>query len=92
MQLSFDIGILTIFGRGMEEQCKEELKKNYYIVDKGYNSLPNRLPGTLYSKAVVVRQTWHLYLSPPTFSSSTIYIPLSVDSFHQRQGSGLARS
>ncbi|CAA6664967.1 unnamed protein product [Spirodela intermedia] len=55
-KLSFDIGILTIFGRGMEEQCKEELKKNYYIVDKGYNSLPNRLPGTLYSKAIVARQ------------------------------------
>ncbi|RWW80541.1 hypothetical protein BHE74_00011115 [Ensete ventricosum] len=52
--LSFDVGVLTIFGDRLEERHKVELKKNYSIVDKGYNSFPMYLPGTPYHKAVVV--------------------------------------
>jgi (+)-abscisic acid 8'-hydroxylase len=55
-QLSFDAGIATIFGGGLDERRKAELRKNYSIVEKGYNSFPNRLPGTLYYKAMQARR------------------------------------
>ncbi|XP_078444831.1 abscisic acid 8'-hydroxylase 3-like [Wolffia australiana] len=54
--LSFDVGILAVFGRDLDDQCKEELTKYYCIAEKGYNSFPNRFPGTLYSKAVAARK------------------------------------
>jgi (+)-abscisic acid 8'-hydroxylase len=55
-QLSFDVGILAIFGGGgLDERRKAELRKNYSIVEKGYNSFPNSIPGTLYYKAMQVR-------------------------------------
>lgn len=57
MQLSFDVAILTIFGGRLDERYKQELKKNYLIVDKGYNSFPTNIPGTLYNKAALVSLT-----------------------------------
>lgn len=54
LQFAFEVGILAIFGELGSEQ-KEELKKNYCIVDKGYNSFPTNLPGTSYQKALMVR-------------------------------------
>ncbi|KAH0459927.1 hypothetical protein IEQ34_010590 [Dendrobium chrysotoxum] len=55
--LSFDIGILTIFGEHFVEHLgKTELRQNYFILDKGYNSFPNSIPGTLYSKAMNARK------------------------------------
>lgn len=33
---------------------KEELKKNYSIVDKGYNCFPTNVPGSPYRKALQV--------------------------------------
>ncbi|KAF5174996.1 Abscisic acid 8'-hydroxylase, partial [Thalictrum thalictroides] len=54
-KFSFDIGILTIFGH-LDTYYKEALKKNYCKVDKGYNSFPNTIPGTLYNKAVLARK------------------------------------
>ncbi|KAK1288450.1 Abscisic acid 8'-hydroxylase 4 [Acorus calamus] len=54
-KLSFDVGILVIFGR-LDSYYEEELKKNYSIVDKGYNSFPNNIPGTNYYKAVMARK------------------------------------
>jgi hypothetical protein len=33
---------------------REELKKNYWIVDNGYNSFPTKIPGTQYKKALLV--------------------------------------
>lgn len=54
LQLSFDVGILVIFGGRLSEQRRIELKNNYFIVDKGYNSFPTNLPGTLYSNAIKV--------------------------------------
>ncbi|CAI9101940.1 OLC1v1000109C1 [Oldenlandia corymbosa var. corymbosa] len=54
-KLSFEVGILTIFGR-LESKHKDELKKNYLIVDKGYNSFPTNLPGTAYRRALKARK------------------------------------
>ncbi|XP_020081097.1 abscisic acid 8'-hydroxylase 3-like isoform X2 [Ananas comosus] len=58
-KLSFDVGILIIFGGRLDEHYKLELKKNYFIVDKGYNSFPNNIPGTLYRKAIQARRRLH---------------------------------
>ncbi|PWZ37591.1 Abscisic acid 8'-hydroxylase 3 [Zea mays] len=58
--LSFDVGILAIFGGGgLDERRKAELRKNYSIVEKGYNSFPNSIPGTLYYKAMQARRRLH---------------------------------
>ncbi|KAL5992813.1 hypothetical protein ACLOJK_013732 [Asimina triloba] len=54
-RLSFDVGILTIFGH-LDARYKEQLNDNYFIVDKGYNSFPTNIPGTAYSKAVKARK------------------------------------
>ncbi|XP_026455851.1 abscisic acid 8'-hydroxylase 4-like [Papaver somniferum] len=61
-KFSFDIGILSIFGQ-LDSYYKEELKKNYFILDKGYNSYPTNMPGTLYSKAVLARKRLSKILS-----------------------------
>lgn len=53
LQFSFDVGILAIFGR-LDVRYKQELKKNYCIVDKGYNSFPTIIPGTTYYNAILV--------------------------------------
>nr|GMD96325.1 abscisic acid 8'-hydroxylase 4-like [Ipomoea batatas] len=42
-KFSFEVGILAIFGC-LEDHQKEELKKNYSIVNKGYNSFPTNFP------------------------------------------------
>jgi hypothetical protein len=39
-QLTFDVGGVTIFGRRMAEHVKEELRRNYFTVERGYNSFP----------------------------------------------------
>ncbi|KAL7206531.1 hypothetical protein ACSBR2_019277 [Camellia fascicularis] len=54
-KFAFEVGILSVFGR-LDEKYKEELKKNYCIVDKGYNSFPTNLPGTAYNKAILARK------------------------------------
>ncbi|XP_077213101.1 abscisic acid 8'-hydroxylase 4-like [Tasmannia lanceolata] len=61
-KLSFDVGILSIFGR-LDDRYKEELKQNYIIVDKGYNSFPTNLPGTTYNKAILARKRLSKILS-----------------------------
>jgi (+)-abscisic acid 8'-hydroxylase len=38
----------------LEGNYREKLKENYSIVEKGYNSFPTRIPGTAYSKALLV--------------------------------------
>ncbi|XP_019701471.1 abscisic acid 8'-hydroxylase 3 isoform X1 [Elaeis guineensis] len=55
-RFSFDVGILTIFGGRLEERHKQELKRNYFIVDKGYNSFPINIPGALFHKAIQARK------------------------------------
>ncbi|RLN33739.1 abscisic acid 8' [Panicum miliaceum] len=62
-RLSFDVGIVTIFGGRLDERRKAELRRNYSIVEKGYNCFPNSLPGTLYHKAMQARRRLHGVLS-----------------------------
>ncbi|RLM84551.1 abscisic acid 8' [Panicum miliaceum] len=62
-RLSFDVGIATIFGGRLDERRKAELRRNYSIVEKGYNCFPNSLPGTLYHKAMQARRRLHGVLS-----------------------------
>ncbi|XP_051188076.1 abscisic acid 8'-hydroxylase 3 [Lolium perenne] len=62
-RLSFDVGIATIFGGRLDERRKEELSRNYAVVEKGYNSFPNSFPGTLYYKAIQARRRLNGVLS-----------------------------
>ncbi|XP_034676670.1 abscisic acid 8'-hydroxylase CYP707A1-like isoform X2 [Vitis riparia] len=61
-KFSFEVGILAIFGR-LEARYREELKKNYCIVDRGYNSFPTNIPGTPYKKALWARKRLSKILS-----------------------------
>ncbi|GAU19942.1 hypothetical protein TSUD_95470 [Trifolium subterraneum] len=54
-KFSFNIGILSVFGN-LEGNYRDKLKENYSIVEKGYNSFPTRIPGTAYSKALLMEQ------------------------------------
>lgn len=54
-KFSFEVGILKVFGN-LEPRLREELKKNYWIVDNGYNSFPTQIPGTQYKKALLARE------------------------------------
>lgn len=60
-QFSFDVGILSIFGR-LDDKYREKLKENYCIVDKGYNSFPTNIPGTPYAKALEVSNIVNLVI------------------------------
>ncbi|OEL13018.1 Abscisic acid 8'-hydroxylase 3 [Dichanthelium oligosanthes] len=63
-RLTFDVGVVTIFGRRMAEQVKEELRRNYFIVEKGYNCFPIPvIPWTRYSQAIKARQRLGAILS-----------------------------
>ncbi|PKU63647.1 abscisic acid 8'-hydroxylase 3 isoform X2 [Dendrobium catenatum] len=55
-EMSFDVGILIIFGEHLSKQRKNEIKRNYFIVDKGYNSFATSIPGTAYSNAIKARK------------------------------------
>ncbi|XP_044474757.1 abscisic acid 8'-hydroxylase CYP707A1-like [Mangifera indica] len=61
-KFSFELGILAIFGH-LKDHYREELKKNYSILDKGYNSLPTNIPGTPYRKALQARKRLSQILS-----------------------------
>lgn len=49
------MALLSIFGKE-EISCIDELKQCYYILEKGYNSMPINLPGTLFHKAMKARK------------------------------------
>ncbi|XP_078156889.1 abscisic acid 8'-hydroxylase 3-like [Carex rostrata] len=55
-RFSFDIGISMIFGKQLDDQYKKELKKNYIILDKGYNSFAVNFPGTPYRRSILARK------------------------------------
>ncbi|NP_001267962.1 hypothetical protein VitviT2T_011044 [Vitis vinifera] len=61
-KFTFDVAILTIFGN-LDTWNKEQLKENYFILDKGYNSFPTSLPGTLFSKSASARRRLSKILS-----------------------------
>ncbi|KAL2460248.1 Abscisic acid 8'-hydroxylase 4 [Abeliophyllum distichum] len=61
-KFSFEVGILAIFGH-LEKKQREELKENYCIVDKGYNSFPTNIPGTAYHIALQARKRLKKILS-----------------------------
>ncbi|KAF8378947.1 hypothetical protein HHK36_028372 [Tetracentron sinense] len=52
---TFNVALLSIFGKD-EILYREELKRCYYILEKGYNSMPINLPGTLFSKSMKARK------------------------------------
>ncbi|PVH37070.1 hypothetical protein PAHAL_6G235000 [Panicum hallii] len=63
-RLTFDVGVVTIFGRRMAEHVKEELRRNYFTVERGYNSFPIPvLPWTRYSQAIKARKRLGAILS-----------------------------
>lgn len=60
MQFSFDVGILIIFSE-LEMDYKDQLKRNYFMLDKGYNSFPATIWGTPYHDAIRVGlQNWSI--------------------------------
>lgn len=71
LQLTFDVGVVTIFGRRLADHVKEKLRENYLIVEKGYNSFPNPVPFTSYSQAIKVRTRTVLPSRPILFLKRT---------------------
>ncbi|XP_073020231.1 abscisic acid 8'-hydroxylase CYP707A2-like isoform X2 [Primulina eburnea] len=52
---AFNVALISIFGED-EVLYREDLKRCYYILEKGYNSMPINLPGTLFYKAMKARK------------------------------------
>ncbi|KAF2294796.1 hypothetical protein GH714_018870 [Hevea brasiliensis] len=52
---TFKVALLSIFGKE-ESLYREDLKRCYYILEKGYNSMPINLPGTLFNKSMKARK------------------------------------
>lgn len=52
---ALNVALLSIFGEE-EMQYIEELKQCYLTLEKGYNSMPVNLPGTLFHKAMKARK------------------------------------
>ncbi|GLT81028.1 hypothetical protein SLA2020_524360 [Shorea laevis] len=52
---TFNVALLSIFGKD-EVLYREDLKKCYYILEQGYNSMPINLPGTLFNKSMKARK------------------------------------
>lgn len=53
-KFSFEVGILAIFGHLEDDNYRDELMKNYSMVNRGYNSFLTNIPGTIYKKALKV--------------------------------------
>ncbi|KAI3812625.1 hypothetical protein L1987_17336 [Smallanthus sonchifolius] len=52
---TFNVALLSIFGKD-EVLYREDLKRCYYILEKGYNSMSINLPGTLFHKSMKARK------------------------------------
>ena len=55
MQFTFNVALLSIFGKD-EILYREDLKQCYYNIERGYNSMPINIPGTLFHKAMKARK------------------------------------
>uniref|UniRef100_A0A7N0ZT26 (+)-abscisic acid 8'-hydroxylase n=2 Tax=Kalanchoe fedtschenkoi TaxID=63787 RepID=A0A7N0ZT26_KALFE len=52
---TFNVALLSIFGKD-EILYREDLKRCYYVLEQGYNSMPVNLPGTLFRKSMKARR------------------------------------
>ncbi|KAI3756221.1 hypothetical protein L1987_56039 [Smallanthus sonchifolius] len=52
---TFNVALLSILGKD-EVVNREDLKRCYYTLEKGYNSMPINLPGTLFHKSMKARK------------------------------------
>ncbi|CAA6669489.1 unnamed protein product [Spirodela intermedia] len=59
---AFNVALVSIFGRE-DIFCTEELKQSYYALERGYNSMPINLPGTLFHDAMRSRRRLERMLS-----------------------------
>ncbi|KAL6985575.1 hypothetical protein U1Q18_018951 [Sarracenia purpurea var. burkii] len=53
---TFNVALLSIFGKDEVLMYREDLKRCYYILEKGYNSMPINLPGMLFHKSMKARK------------------------------------
>ncbi|GJR12490.1 abscisic acid 8'-hydroxylase 2-like protein [Tanacetum coccineum] len=51
---SYEVAMISIFGKKLEVDEMEGLKHLYLCIEKGYNSMPLDLPGTPFKKAMKV--------------------------------------
>ncbi|CAL1408671.1 unnamed protein product [Linum trigynum] len=54
-EFTFDVAVSSIFGH-LGACHKEKLKRNYFVLDRGYNCFPLNFPGSLYRKSVMARE------------------------------------
>ncbi|XP_073130023.1 abscisic acid 8'-hydroxylase CYP707A2-like [Henckelia pumila] len=52
---TFNVALISIFGKD-EVLYREDLNRCYHTVEKGYNSMPINVPGTLFYKAMKARK------------------------------------
>lgn len=62
-RLTFDVGVIAIFGHRLAGHVKEELRRNYFTMERGYNSFPIPVPCTSYSQAIKARRRLGAVLS-----------------------------
>ncbi|XP_024528875.1 abscisic acid 8'-hydroxylase 1 isoform X1 [Selaginella moellendorffii] len=53
---AFDVGVLKIFGGSLDGLDKEDLKRAYQTLERGYNSFPIDIAGTPYNAAMKARK------------------------------------